>query len=55
MKITDAVREIAEPVIENVGGGIELIDTEYVKEGPDWYLRIYIDKKGGVTLMTVRP
>ena len=50
MKVTDAVREIAVPVITDIGGGIELIDVEYVKQGPDWYLRIYIDKRGGVTL-----
>ncbi len=50
MKVTDTVREIAEPVIESLNAGIELIDVEYVKEGPDWYLRIFIDKRGGVTL-----
>lgn len=50
MKVVDAVRKIAEPIIENLSAGIELIEVEYVKEGPDWYLRIYIDKQGGVTL-----
>ncbi len=29
---------------------LELVDVEYVKEGPQWYLRVYIDKPGGVTL-----
>ena len=24
----------------------ELVDVEYVKEGSDWYLRVYIDKEG---------
>ncbi len=28
----------------------ELVDTEYVKEGSDWYLRAYIDKPGGITV-----
>ena len=28
----------------------ELVDVEYVKEGPNWYLRIYIDKPGGITI-----
>ena len=33
------------------GCGYELYDLEFVKEGPDWYLRIYIDKsEGGVTI-----
>lgn len=50
MKIADTVRAIAEPVIETLNAGIELIEVEYVKEGADWYLRLYIDKQGGVTL-----
>jgi len=29
---------------------LELVDVEYVKEGPQRYLRVYIDKPGGVTL-----
>lgn len=32
------------------GTDIELIDVEYVKEGTHKYLRVYIDKEGGVTL-----
>ena len=28
----------------------ELVDVEFVKEGPNWYLRIYIDKPGGITI-----
>ena len=27
----------------------ELVDVEYVKEGSTWYLRVYIDKEGGIT------
>lgn len=30
--------------------GFELYDTEYVKEGANWYLRAYIDKPGGITI-----
>lgn len=45
MKITDIVeRELAEFLPEN---GMELFMTEYVKEGKDWYLRIFIDKLEG--------
>ena len=29
---------------------VELFDVDYVKEGQDWYLRVYIDKEGGVTI-----
>ena len=28
----------------------ELVDVEYIKEGRDWYLRIFVDKAGGVDL-----
>ena len=30
---------------------VELVDTEYVKETGNWYLRYYIDKEGGVTIL----
>ena len=29
---------------------IELVDVEYVKEHKDWYLRVYIDKAGGIDI-----
>ncbi len=29
---------------------LELVDVEFVKEGSNWYLRIYIDKEGGVDI-----
>lgn len=34
------------PIVEKAG--IEIYDIEYVKEGSDYYLRVYIDKPGGV-------
>ncbi len=41
-KITELVPEILEPfLLEN---GYELFNIEYLKEGKDWVLRIYIDK-----------
>ena len=36
------------PILEKKG--FELYDVEYVKEGNDFYLRIYIDKEGGITI-----
>ncbi len=30
--------------------GLKLWDVEYLKEGPDWYLRVFIDKPDGVTI-----
>lgn len=47
-KVTEVVEEIASPILN--GLGIELVDVEYVKEGKDWFLRLYIDKDNGVDL-----
>ncbi len=46
--ISDLVRTLAQPIADEVG--CELVDVEFVKEGGSWFLRIYIDKTGGVTL-----
>ena len=35
------------PVLEQ--HQFELVDVEYVKEAGSWYLRVYIDKEGGIT------
>lgn len=48
MSTVDRVTEIAEPVAEELG--YELVDVEYVKEGKNWFLRMYIDQPGGVDL-----
>lgn len=47
-KITERVEEIVTPIVESLG--FELVDVEYVKEGPDYYLRIAIDKPGGIDI-----
>ena len=44
-KITDKVTELAKPVVEE---GCSLWDVEYVREAGSWFLRIFIDKDGGV-------
>ncbi|ABW19067.1 ribosome maturation factor RimP [Alkaliphilus oremlandii] len=44
-KITE---RLVMPIIQNEN--FELVDLEYKKEGSNWYLRIYIDKPGGITL-----
>ncbi len=36
------------PIIEK--NNLELVDVEYVKEGSDYYLRVYADKEGGITI-----
>ena len=48
MKITDQVTEFAKPVVESFG--CSLWDVEYVREGSERYLRLYIDKDGGVDI-----
>ncbi|MFZ5597897.1 MAG: ribosome maturation factor RimP [Bacillota bacterium] len=45
--VASAVERISRPVVE--GLGLELVDVEYVKEGGNWFLRIFIDKPGGVS------
>jgi len=47
-RIADIVKSIAEPIVEELG--FELVDVEYVREGSNWYLRVFIDKDGGVTV-----
>ena len=47
-KVTDAVAALALPVVE--GAGCALWDVEYVKEAGSWFLRVYIDKEGGVSI-----
>ena len=41
--------ELITPIIE--ANHFELVDVEWVKEGPNWYLRVYIDKEGGITVV----
>ena len=48
LKITDQVTLFAQPVVEQFG--CELWDVEYVREGSERFLRLYIDKAGGVDI-----
>ena len=42
------VRELAKPIAEELG--LEIWDVRFLKEGSQWYLRIFIDKEGGVSI-----
>lgn len=42
------VAEIVAPYVEELG--LDIWDIRFVKEGTDWYLRIFIDKDGGVSI-----
>ena len=48
MKITDQVTQFAQPIVEQFG--CSLWDVEYVREGSERYLRIYLDKEGGIDI-----
>lgn len=47
-KVTDVVAQLATPVVEQAG--CSLWDVEYVKEAGEWFLRVYIDKEGGISI-----
>ena len=47
--IEEEAEKLAAPVA--VKHGVYIYDVEYVKEGPEYYLNIYIDKEGGVGIL----
>ena len=48
MKVTEIVQKLAEPVVRE--HGCTLWDVEYVREGDQRFLRLYLDKEGGVDI-----
>lgn len=48
MKVTELVASFAKPIVE--AHGCELWDVEYVREGSEYFLRLYLDKEGGVDI-----
>ncbi|MCF0137436.1 MAG: ribosome maturation factor RimP [Oscillospiraceae bacterium] len=48
-KITEKVELLAEPIVKEEG--CELWSVEYVREAGTWYLRVFIDKEGGVDIL----
>ncbi|MBQ6752439.1 MAG: ribosome maturation factor RimP [Clostridia bacterium] len=46
--VTEKIWELAEPLASDLG--LSIWDVRYVKEGADWFLRIFIDKEGGVSI-----
>jgi ribosome maturation factor RimP len=47
-KVTEVVADLVSPIV--TAAGLELVDIEYVKEGREWFLRVYIDKEAGVDI-----
>ncbi|KIL50509.1 ribosome maturation protein RimP [Jeotgalibacillus alimentarius] len=47
-KITELTEELVNPILEDMN--LELVDVEFVKEGSNWFLRVFIDKEPGVDI-----
>ncbi|ADC51989.1 hypothetical protein BpOF4_19750 [Alkalihalophilus pseudofirmus OF4] len=47
-KVTDIVAELVTPLLDELN--LELVDVEFKKEGPNWFLRVFIDSDTGVDL-----
>ena len=48
MKVTELVAQLAQPIVEE--NGCSLWDVEYVREGSEYFLRLYLDKETGVDI-----
>lgn len=48
MSVVDTVTTIVTPILEEKD--FDLVDVEFVKEGKNWFLRVFIDKDGGIDL-----
>ena len=46
--IEERVETLIKPMIENIG--YDLYDVEYIKEGKNFFLRIFIDSENGINL-----
>ena len=44
-KVTSIIEELVTPIVEELE--LELVDIEFLKEGRDWFLRIYVDTPAG--------
>jgi ribosome maturation factor RimP len=47
-KITELAERLVQPILDEMK--LDLVDVEYVKEGKNWFLRVYIDKEEGVDI-----
>lgn len=47
-KIKQTVEQLLGSYLED--NGFELVDVEYVKEGSNWFLRVFVDKEGGIDI-----
>ncbi|ANB58545.1 hypothetical protein GFC29_431 [Anoxybacillus sp. B7M1] len=47
-KVTEVVGELVTPILNDMN--LELVDIEYVKEGKNWFLRVFIDSEQGIDI-----
>ena len=47
-KVTELVAQLAAPAV--AAAGCKIWDVEYVREAGEWFLRLYLDKEGGVDI-----
>ncbi|MDD1501268.1 MULTISPECIES: ribosome maturation factor RimP [unclassified Lysinibacillus] len=48
-KVPSLIEELAKPIVEELN--LELVDVEFVKEGRNWFLRVYVDTpQGGIDI-----
>ena len=47
-RVVDEVRVVVQPIVDEQN--LELVDMEFLKEGKNWFLRIYIEKPGGIDI-----
>lgn len=48
-KVPSLIEELAKPIVEELN--LELVDVEFVKEGRNWFLRVYVDTpEGGIDI-----
>lgn len=46
--VVETVTELVTPILEKQN--FELVEVEFVKEGKNWFLRVFIDKEGGIDI-----
>ena len=46
--VVETITELVTPILEKQN--FELVEVEFVKEGKNWFLRVFIDKDGGIDI-----
>ncbi len=47
-KVTDQTNKLVQPILDEMN--LELVDIEFEKEGKNWFLRVFVDKPGGIDI-----